>query len=78
MDRTVDLVRVVNLGSVSVPVTPDPRAMWTLLTADEDGWTLEHRRTPHDLDQVIADLRTVDHPSASWLTSKMWRARTTP
>ena len=34
MDRTVDLVRVVNLGSVSVPVTPDPRAMWTLLTAD--------------------------------------------
>ena len=37
MDRTVDLVRVVNLGSVSVPVTPDPRAMWTLLTADQDG-----------------------------------------
>lgn len=78
MDRTVDLVRVVNLGSVSVPVTPDPRAMWTLLTADQDGWALEHRRTAYDLDRVIADLHAVGHPSAGWLASKMGRARPTP
>ena len=71
-------MRVLNLGSVSVPVTPDPRAMWTLLTADQDGWTLDHRRTAYDLDQVIADLHAVGHPSAGWLASKMGRARPTP
>ena len=78
MDRAVDGVRVVNLGSVSVPVTPDPRAMWTLLAADADGYTLEHRRTAYDLEQVIADLYTAGHPSAGWLDAKMRRALSPP
>jgi predicted phosphodiesterase len=74
MDRTVDDVRVVNLGSVSVPTTPDPRSAWTLLTADDAGFTLEHRRTGYDIESVIADLHTCGHPSADWLASKMRRS----
>ena len=48
------------------------------LTADQDGWTLDHRRTAYDLDQVIADLHAVGHPLASWLAGKMRQARATP
>jgi putative phosphoesterase len=76
MDRVVDGVRVVNLGSVSVPVTGDPRAMWTLLEADDSGWSLQHHRTAYDLDAVLADLHEAGHPSADWLEQKMRRGST--
>jgi hypothetical protein len=80
MDRVVDGVHVVNLGSVGVPVTDDPRAMWTQLDADDSGWSVQHHRTAYDLDAVLADLRRVGHPSADWLVRKISRAgrRTEP
>jgi predicted phosphodiesterase len=71
MDRSHDGVRVVNVGSVSVPVTADPRAMWTLLSADEHGYHLEHRREEYDLEVVLSDLYRVGHPSAAWLEAKI-------
>lgn len=64
MDRTVDGVRVINLGSVSNPVTDDKRAMWTLLEAEGDGYRLERRFVEYDREQVIRNLAAVRHPLA--------------
>lgn len=70
LDRTVAGVRVVNLGSVSVPATADRRAMWTLLTAGEDGFTVERRFAEYDVEAVVSALDTEHHPSADWLKAK--------
>lgn len=67
MERTVDGVRVVNLGSVSNPVTDDKRAMWTLLEADSDGYRLERRFVEYDQEQVIRNLAAVRHPLAEMI-----------
>jgi predicted phosphodiesterase len=70
-EHTVDDVRVVNLGSVSLPFAADRRAMWTLLAADTDGFTIERRFAEYDIETVIAALDEEHHPSAAWLISKM-------
>jgi predicted phosphodiesterase len=70
-EHTIDGVRVVNLGSVSVPATADRRAMWTLLTADPGGCTIERRYAEYDIEAVTAALDEQHHPSAGWLKSKM-------
>ncbi len=64
MERTVDGVRVINLGSVSNPVTDDKRAMWTLLDADATGYRLERRFVEYDREQVLRNLAAVHHPLA--------------
>lgn len=56
LDRTVDGVRVINLGSVSNPPGEDKRAMWTLLVAGEGGHRLERRFAAYDLATVRARL----------------------
>lgn len=67
MERMVDGVRVVNLGSVSNPVTDDTRAMWTLLDADDDGYRLERRFVEYDREQVIRNVAAVRHPLAGMI-----------
>ena len=76
LDRTVDGIRVINSGSVSLPATAERRACWTLLTADDRGHTIEARRIEYDLDAVLAELHEVAHPSADWLQQK-FRSRPT-
>lgn len=71
MDRTVAGVRVVNLGSVSLPFTAERRAMWTLLDADKAGYTIEQRFAEYDIDAVALALDTEHHPTAGWLQAKL-------
>jgi predicted phosphodiesterase len=49
LDRTVGGVRVINLGSVSNPMTADLRAAYILLETDASGYRLERRRVAYDL-----------------------------
>jgi predicted phosphodiesterase len=67
MDRTVDGIRLVNLGSVSNPLTPDKRASYVFLAADRDGYQLEHRRVPYDPAAVLAAIDRSGHPCAAFL-----------
>lgn len=68
-DRVFEGIRLVNVGSVSNPRPPDRRASWVLLTATAEGYTVEHRRVPYDLDAVIAAVERSRHPSARFVTS---------
>lgn len=69
-DYVVAGVRVVNLGTVGVPVTEERRAMWTLLLSDEDGFSIERRFAEYNVDAVLAALDRDHHPSADWLKAK--------
>jgi len=67
LDRTVDGVRVVNLGSVSNPPGADKRAMWTLLETDATGYRLERRYAEYDLAAVRAEIDRRDVPARDYL-----------
>lgn len=71
LDRTVAGVRVVNLGSVSVPATEERRAMWTLLSAEDNGFSIERRCASYDIDAVIMAAERRHFPSADWLKAKL-------
>lgn len=65
LDRTAVGVRVVNLGSVSNPVTPDLRATYVILHVDADGHRVERRRVEYDRAAAIAATHAVHHPDAA-------------
>ncbi len=67
MERAIDGIRVVNLGSVSNPMAPDLRASYALLTADESGYELQPRRAEYDHAAVIAAIARSRHPGAAYL-----------
>lgn len=67
LDRTVDGVRVINLGSVSNPPGDDKRAMWTLLDAGESFHTVEHRRVDYDLGAVRERLNRDSVPAREYV-----------
>jgi predicted phosphodiesterase len=71
IDRTVDGVRIWNLGSVSMPFTDDVRAMWTLLEADESGYRLERHYAPYDVEAMLAAAEAVEHPAID-LIRRTW------
>ena len=71
MDAQVGRTRVVNVGSVSNPVTPDLRACYAVIEASSDGVRVEHRRVGYDRQAVIADLRRLRHPGAAFIIRHM-------
>jgi diadenosine tetraphosphatase ApaH/serine/threonine PP2A family protein phosphatase len=54
-------VRLVNPGSVGMPLDGDRRAAWAIL---HDDGRIEHRRVAYDYGSVVADLREVGAPWA--------------
>lgn len=70
-DRMVNEMRIVNPGSVSNQFPPDLRASYVLLTADETGYRLEHRRVDYDHEAVIAACERVRFPGGPYVTRFM-------
>ncbi len=70
-DRTVNSVRMVNLGSVSNPLPPDLRASYALLEAHASGYHLQHRRVDYDREAVIELTQKVRHPPAGYIARFM-------
>ncbi len=69
LDRTVDGVRAVNLGSVSNPWAPDLRATYVLLDADASGYEVRARRVDYDCQAVIDGIAASHHPTSEFLAS---------
>ena len=67
LDRSVDGVRVWNLGSVSNPGTDDQRAMWTLLEADDQGYTLTRQFATYDVPAMLTALADSHHPTRDYV-----------
>ena len=64
IDRTIDGVRVWNLGSVSMPGTEDTRAMWTLLEATPEGHTLTRMYSTYDCAEFLRQIDALNTPAA--------------
>lgn len=71
LDRQVENIRVINLGSVSNPVTPGLQATYALLEADERGYHIQLRRVEYDRDAVIHAIEQSHHPTPSFLMAFM-------
>jgi predicted phosphodiesterase len=63
--------RVVNLGSVSNPQTPDLCAWYALIEADGAGHRLEQRTVAYDRAAVIQALQDVRHPAQGYIIRYM-------
>lgn len=68
LDRTLDGVRVFNLGSVSNPIRERLEASYALLRADEGGYDLQLRYVDYDREAVVEALHRLKHPAADFLT----------
>jgi predicted phosphodiesterase len=78
LDRTVNGIRVVNLGSVSNPVMPSLQASYVLLEADASGYQLHHHEVAYDRQAVIEAIRAVHHPASSHIIPYIEGRRISP
>lgn len=77
MDRQVGRRRVINLGSVSNPVTPGLQATYALLEADLQGYRIQLRHVDYDREAVIKAIEQARHPTPSFLIGLMRGERIT-
>lgn len=77
LDRSVDGMRVFNLGSVSNPLRERLEASYAILEADDAGYTLQLRYVDYDHEAVIEALRRLKHPAADFL-ARFIRGEVTP
>lgn len=77
LDRTVEGVRVFNIGSVSNPLRERLEASYALLEADANGHTISLCYVDYDHQKVIEELQRVKHPDADFL-AKFMRGELTP
>jgi putative phosphoesterase len=75
MDRIVDGVRLVNDGSVGLPLDGDPRAAYALLEFEGGQCTVAIRRAAYDVEAVIAELERVEHPGRGWVGQRLREAK---
>jgi predicted phosphodiesterase len=71
LDRRVGNVHVINLGSVSNPITPGLQATYVILDADSNDYTVQFRRVDYDRLAVIKAIEQVNHPTSSYLLQFM-------
>ncbi len=71
LDRQVGKRRVINLGSISNPITPGLQATYALLDANEAGHSIQFRRVEYDHEAVIKAIEAVRHPTSSFLIGFM-------
>ena len=69
MNVRIGEMHMINLGSVSNPLTPDGRAWYALLEADEGGYSIRHRRVAYDHAAVFANIDAMRHPAGRYIAS---------
>jgi predicted phosphodiesterase len=71
LDRTAGGVRVINLGSVSNPVTPELLASYAIVKANNSGYQVQLRRVPYDREAVIEAVKRSGHPAGDYIIQFM-------
>ncbi|MDY7078170.1 MAG: metallophosphoesterase family protein [Chloroflexota bacterium] len=75
VDRFVDTVRIVNDGSVGLPLDGDHRPAYGLLDFEDSRCAVTIRRVAYDREAVIAELERVEHPAQEWVGRILRAAR---
>ena len=71
LDRQVGRIHVINLGSISNPVTLGLQATYVLLDVDEHGYRIQLRCVVYDREAVIKAIEQLRHPTPSFLIGFM-------
>ncbi len=58
-------VVVVGAGAVGLPFDGDPRACYVVVTAEEGGFSVEHRRVAYDVEAAAAEAQELGMPGAA-------------
>ncbi|MBN1976096.1 MAG: metallophosphoesterase family protein [Anaerolineae bacterium] len=75
VDRMVDGMRIVNDGSVGLPLDGDPRPAYALLDFEGADCAAAIHRVSYDREVVIAELERADHPAKGWVGGIVRKAR---
>jgi predicted phosphodiesterase len=67
VDRRVDGMRIVNDGSVGLPLDGNPDPAYALLDFENGDCDVAIRRVTYPRDAVIAELERVAHPAREWV-----------
>ncbi len=76
VNRTAAGVRIVNDGSVGLPLDGDPRPAYALLDFEGDTCQVSIRRVDYDRQAVIDELARVSHPARAWVGNMLHNAST--
>jgi predicted phosphodiesterase len=71
LDRSLDSTRVINVGSVGLPLDGDRRAAYAMLDIEGGECRSVLHRVEYDVDEVLAELSEVDHPAIDWVGSRL-------
>src|SRR5260370_14424456 len=77
LDRQVLKIQVINLGSISDPVTSGLQATYVLPHADQHGYSIQLRHVNYDRQAVIKAIEQSHHPTPSFLIGFMRGERVT-
>jgi putative phosphoesterase len=75
VDRTVAGVRLVNGGSVGLPLDGDPRPAYAVLDFEGGRCTVTLRRLAYDREAVLETLEQMEHPGREWVGRILREAR---
>ncbi len=75
LDRSVGWARVVNPGSVGLPLDGDRLPAYAVLEAGGAGYRIEHRRVEYDRERVLSELRRLRHPGADFIAGLLLGGR---
>jgi predicted phosphodiesterase len=76
VDRAAAGVRIVNVGSVGLPLDGDPRSAYALLDFEGETCQVSIRRMDYDRQVVIDELAYVSHPAQAWVSGILRNAST--
>lgn len=68
---------VVNVGSVGLPFNRDRRAQYALFEPGPDGWRVDFRQVPYDLDEIFALYDSSGFDAAGGATARLLRLELT-
>jgi len=71
LDRVWDGARVVNVGSVGLPLDGDRRAAYALLELQAGECDAAIHRVEYDVEKVLTTLNEVGHPAIDWVGSRL-------
>ncbi|MCX7683274.1 MAG: metallophosphatase family protein [Anaerolineae bacterium] len=74
VERLVNGMRIVNDGSVGLPMDGDPRPAYLLLDIAGGECTVTLCRVAYEREKVVAELERVNHPAKEWVSGILRRA----
>jgi len=75
VERTVGPVRLVNPGSVGLPLDGDPRPAYGLLDFEGGQCAVTLRRVAYDVEAVVTELEWVGYPMRAWVVRMLREAQ---